>query len=117
LRVGLRAYSVLRVGLRALICAGCFGPSKSQILDPQTAFEGYRFEDTVRDALINLWFPLVLGLSVVLVISISLCASLLPAATSSQRPLQQQITCELLLLTLNFISRTSTENPPLNCCI
>jgi hypothetical protein len=67
---------------------------------------------------INLWFPLVLGLFVVLVVSISLCASLLPTATSSQRPLQQQqITCELLLLTLNFISTTSTENPPLNCCI
>jgi hypothetical protein len=39
-------YFVLRVGLRALICTGYFGPSKSQILGPQTAFEG-----TVRDAL------------------------------------------------------------------
>jgi hypothetical protein len=44
----------LRVGLRALFCAFCFGPSKSQILGPQTAFEGYRFEGTVRDALSTL---------------------------------------------------------------
>jgi hypothetical protein len=35
----------------ALICADCFGPSKSQILGPQTTFEGYMFEDTVRDVL------------------------------------------------------------------
>jgi hypothetical protein len=35
----------------ALICAGCFGPLKSQILGPQTAFEGYMLEGTVRDAL------------------------------------------------------------------
>jgi hypothetical protein len=27
-------YSVLRVGLRALICAGCFGHDKSQFLGP-----------------------------------------------------------------------------------
>ena len=43
----------LKVGLRALICAGCFGPSNLHFLGPQTAFEGYRFEGTVRDALIG----------------------------------------------------------------
>jgi hypothetical protein len=45
-------YSVLRVGLRALICAGCYGSSKTQILDPQIAFERYMFEGSVKDALI-----------------------------------------------------------------
>jgi hypothetical protein len=47
-------YSVLRVGLRTLISAGCFGPSKSQIFSSQTVFEDYKFEGTVRDALS--WF-------------------------------------------------------------
>jgi hypothetical protein len=45
-------YSVLRVGLRALICAGCYGSSKTQILDPQIAFERYMFEGSIKDALI-----------------------------------------------------------------
>ena len=51
LKVGAQI-STLRVGLRVLICVGCFGHSNLHFLGPQTAFEGYKFEGTVRDALI-----------------------------------------------------------------
>jgi hypothetical protein len=43
------SFEGLKAGAR--ISAGYFGPSKSQILGPQIAFEGYMFEGTVRDAL------------------------------------------------------------------
>jgi hypothetical protein len=40
-----------KIEYRALICAGCFGPSTLHFLGPQTAFQDYRFKSTVRDAL------------------------------------------------------------------
>jgi hypothetical protein len=47
----LSSFEGLKAGTQ--ICAGCFRPSKSQFLGPQTGFEGCKFEGSVRHALMS----------------------------------------------------------------